>query len=106
MLSRDGIAAIWTLHLCAAKAYRDAQIGRLRQLSRLPRLPSESGCDEGTRPSYRGLATVASCPFARLGESDHSPVVVGEVGLFSLPYHGPRAEVPPSVCWTMLPLPR
>src|SRR5947208_5967625 len=43
MLARQGVAAIWTLHLAAARAYRDGIRQRPCRLLRLLTLPNASG---------------------------------------------------------------
>ena len=49
LLARDGIAAIWGLHLSAALAYRDGQKAVAAGSSRLPTPPNGSGCAQRLR---------------------------------------------------------
>jgi hypothetical protein len=50
ILVREGVGAIWQLHLAAARAYRDGQKAAATGIIRLPTLRSGGGCEGmGTR---------------------------------------------------------
>src|SRR5258707_1216335 len=77
LLARDGIAAIWGLHLSAALAYRDGERPWRLGLLRLPTPRSASGCAQ--RPPLRDRP-VSLCPQLRAVSCGGTPPSAASAG--------------------------